>query len=98
MFKEKMKRVVLFRNGTNVDGKVVLVTHSLDELLTAAGNKFKITAKRLFTEKGGEIDDIKLIRDDDILYVSPANIISHLIPRQDPAVPILLLHRLSRKS
>uniref|UniRef100_A0A224XPG6 Putative afh1-interacting protein fip2 n=2 Tax=Triatominae TaxID=70999 RepID=A0A224XPG6_9HEMI len=65
-----MKRVVLFRNGTNVDGKIVLVTHSLDELLTAAGNKFNITAKRLFTEKGGEIDDIKLIRDDDILYVS----------------------------
>lgn len=41
---------------------MVLVTHSLEELLTAAGNKFNLTAKRLFTEKGGEIDDIKLIR------------------------------------
>lgn len=65
-----MKRVVVFKNGSDVDGKVLLVTHSLEELLTSAGNKFSFTAKRLFTQKGGEIDDIKLIRDDDILYVS----------------------------
>lgn len=50
--------------------QLILVTHSLEELLTAAGNKFSISAKRLFTPQGGEIDDIKLIRDDDILYVS----------------------------
>ncbi|KAG8251556.1 BTB/POZ domain-containing protein kctd9 [Homalodisca vitripennis] len=49
---------------------LILVTHSLEELLTAVGNKFSISAKRLFTSQGGEIDDIKLIRDDDILYVS----------------------------
>ncbi|KAG8237838.1 hypothetical protein J437_LFUL002447 [Ladona fulva] len=65
-----MKRVVLFRNGTEVDGKVVLVTHSLEEILSAASLKFGVEAKRLFTSQGGEIDDIKLIRDDDILYVS----------------------------
>ncbi|XP_071441983.1 BTB/POZ domain-containing protein KCTD9 [Hetaerina americana] len=65
-----MKRVILFKNGTEVDGKVVLVTHSLEELLTAASFKFGIEAKRLFTSQGGEIDDIKLIRDDDILYAS----------------------------
>lgn len=50
--------------------KLVLVTHSLEELLIAVGNKFSITAKRLFTVKGGEVEDIKLIRDDDVLYVS----------------------------
>lgn len=50
--------------------QVLLVTHSLEELLTAAGNKFGITAKRLFTPHGGELDDLKLIRDDDIVYVS----------------------------
>lgn len=38
------------------------MTHSLDELLTAASAKFEITAKKLFTPQGGEIDDIKLIR------------------------------------
>ncbi|KAF6209131.1 hypothetical protein GE061_014875 [Apolygus lucorum] len=65
-----MKRVIIFKNGTEVDGKVILVTHSLEELLTTAGNKFGIVAKRIFTEKGGEIDDLKLVRDDDILYVS----------------------------
>ncbi|XP_053986682.1 BTB/POZ domain-containing protein KCTD9 isoform X2 [Hylaeus volcanicus] len=47
-----------------------MVTHSLDELLAAASSKFQITAKRIFTPQGGEIDDIKLIRDDDILYIS----------------------------
>ncbi|XP_031834034.1 BTB/POZ domain-containing protein KCTD9 isoform X2 [Nomia melanderi] len=49
---------------------VFMVTHSLDELLTAASTKFKMTAQRIFTPQGGEIDDIKLIRDDDVLYVS----------------------------
>ncbi|XP_015429583.1 PREDICTED: BTB/POZ domain-containing protein KCTD9 isoform X1 [Dufourea novaeangliae] len=65
-----MKRVILFVNGTDVNGKVFMVTHSLDELLTAASSKFNINAKRVFTPQGGEIDDIKLIRDDDVLYVS----------------------------
>ncbi|XP_059469970.1 BTB/POZ domain-containing protein KCTD9 [Neocloeon triangulifer] len=65
-----MKRVVLFKNGTEVDGKVFLVTHSLEDLLTSASAKFSIQAKRLFTAQGGEIDDVKLLRDDDVLYVS----------------------------
>ncbi|XP_026283791.1 BTB/POZ domain-containing protein KCTD9 isoform X1 [Frankliniella occidentalis] len=65
-----MKRVILFKNGTDTDGKVFLVTHSMEELLTAASQKFKVNAKRLFTPQGGELDDLKLIRDDDVLYVS----------------------------
>ncbi|XP_023224821.1 BTB/POZ domain-containing protein KCTD9 isoform X2 [Centruroides vittatus] len=65
-----MRRVILFRNGTSTDGKVVMLSHSLEELLTTASNKFNIKAKRLFTIQGGEIDDPKLIRDEDILYVS----------------------------
>ncbi|KAG7201032.1 hypothetical protein KM043_003383 [Ampulex compressa] len=65
-----MKRVILFLNGTDVNGKVFMVTHSLEDLLITASSKFNISAKRLFTPQGGEIDDIKLIRDDDVLYVS----------------------------
>ncbi|KAL6419345.1 hypothetical protein ACFW04_013924 [Cataglyphis niger] len=65
-----MKRVIIFVNGTDINGKVFVATHSLNELLAAASAKFEITAKRIFTSQGGEIDDIKLIRDDDILYVS----------------------------
>ncbi|XP_020294862.1 BTB/POZ domain-containing protein KCTD9 [Pseudomyrmex gracilis] len=73
-----MKRVIIFVNGTDVNGKVFVVTHSLDELLTAASAKFETTAKKLFTPQGGEIDDIKLIRDDDILYVSSGEDFIHL--------------------
>ena len=47
-----------------------MVTHSIDELLAAASVKFEMVANRIFTPQGGEIEDIKLIRDDDILYVS----------------------------
>ncbi|XP_033220599.1 BTB/POZ domain-containing protein KCTD9 isoform X4 [Belonocnema kinseyi] len=65
-----MKRVVLFLNGTDVNGKVFMVTHSVEELLAAASVKFEIVAKRIFTPQGGEIEDIKLVRDDDVLYVS----------------------------
>ncbi|XP_033332858.1 BTB/POZ domain-containing protein KCTD9 isoform X3 [Megalopta genalis] len=65
-----MKRVILFVNGTDVNGKVFMITHSLDELLASASSKFNMSAKRIFTSQGGEIDDIKLIRDDDVLYVS----------------------------
>ncbi|XP_064476666.1 BTB/POZ domain-containing protein KCTD9-like [Ornithodoros turicata] len=65
-----MKRVVLFRNGTTVDGKVFLVGNSLVDLLKEASTKFRITAKRVFTATGGEVDDVQLIRDEDVLYVS----------------------------
>ncbi|XP_031772901.1 BTB/POZ domain-containing protein KCTD9 isoform X2 [Apis florea] len=66
-----MKRITLFVNGTNIsNGKVFMVTNSLDELLTAASTKFNIVAKRIFNIQGGEIDDINLVRDDDVLYVS----------------------------
>ncbi|KAK7070260.1 BTB/POZ domain-containing protein kctd9 [Halocaridina rubra] len=65
-----MKRVILFRNGSGVDGKVLLVTHSLEEVLVEASQKLGIRATHLYTPQGGLIDDIRLIRDDDILYVS----------------------------
>ncbi|CAG2108358.1 unnamed protein product, partial [Medioppia subpectinata] len=65
-----MKRVVIFVNGSKIDGKVFSVDHSLDELLTNSSQKFGVQCKRLFTKDGGEIDDIQLVKDDDILYVS----------------------------
>ncbi|XP_014608419.1 PREDICTED: BTB/POZ domain-containing protein KCTD9 isoform X2 [Polistes canadensis] len=63
-----MKRVILFVNGTDVNGKVFMVTHSVEELLSAASTKFEISAKRIFTPQGGEIDDIKLISGEDFIY------------------------------
>lgn len=67
---EKTARVIVYRNGTNRDGKVFLVPGSLDELLKAISSKFRIQAKRLFTCRGGEIDDTSLIRDEETLFAS----------------------------
>ncbi|XP_013386138.1 BTB/POZ domain-containing protein KCTD9 [Lingula anatina] len=66
-----MKRIVIFRNGSNVDGKVIAVTHSLEEVLQEAGRKVGFEVKKLYTPQGGLVDDIKLIRDEDVMYVSP---------------------------
>ncbi|XP_058796015.1 BTB/POZ domain-containing protein KCTD9 isoform X2 [Phymastichus coffea] len=82
-----MKRIVLFVNGTDVNGKVFLVPNSLDELLVQASVKFNINAQRLFIHNGGEVDDISLIRDNDILYVSSGEdfvLINRLITDQQP--------------
>ncbi|KAM4577373.1 BTB/POZ domain-containing protein KCTD9a isoform 1-T1 [Odontesthes bonariensis] len=65
-----MRRVTLFVNGTSKNGKVVAVYGTLSDLLSVASNKLGIKASCLYNGKGGLIDDITLIRDDDVLYVS----------------------------
>ncbi|PRD20402.1 UNVERIFIED_CONTAM: Kctd9 [Trichonephila clavipes] len=74
------RRVVLYKNGSSADGKAIRLPDSLDILLTEAGKKLGVEAKLLFTVKGGEIDDVNLIKDDDILYVSSGEpyIVSHM--------------------
>lgn len=42
--------------------KVIMLTHSLSELLNTASKKFNFLVKRVFTVEGGEIDEIDLIR------------------------------------
>ncbi|CAN8028639.1 unnamed protein product [Ixodes persulcatus] len=63
-------RVLIYRNGATRDGKIFPVPESLEKLLQAVSTKFGMQAKRLFTDKGGEIDDVALIRDEDVLYAS----------------------------
>ncbi|KAM9312794.1 BTB/POZ domain-containing protein KCTD9 [Gastrophryne carolinensis] len=66
-----MKRVTLFVRGSMRPGKVVaLHASSISELLSLASTRFRIHATNIYNERGGQIDDIALIRDDDILYVS----------------------------
>uniref|UniRef100_A0A4W4DR06 KHA domain-containing protein n=1 Tax=Electrophorus electricus TaxID=8005 RepID=A0A4W4DR06_ELEEL len=65
-----MRRVTLFINGSCINGKVVAVYGTLSDLLSVASNKLGIRAANLYNGKGGMIDDIALIRDDDVLYVS----------------------------
>uniref|UniRef100_A0A3P8WJ98 BTB/POZ domain-containing protein KCTD9 n=1 Tax=Cynoglossus semilaevis TaxID=244447 RepID=A0A3P8WJ98_CYNSE len=65
-----MRRVTLFINGTSRNGKVVAVYGTLSDLLSVASNKLGIKASCFYNARGGLIDDIALIRDDDVLYVS----------------------------
>ncbi|XP_064872601.1 BTB/POZ domain-containing protein KCTD9-like isoform X6 [Oncorhynchus nerka] len=65
-----MKRVTLFVNGTSSNGKVVALYGSLTDLLSVASSKLGIRAFSVYNGTGGLIDDITLIRDDDVLYVS----------------------------
>ncbi|XKL67909.1 hypothetical protein PGB90_003400 [Kerria lacca] len=65
-----MKRLKLCRNGINSDGKVILAPDTMEDLLSTAGKIFKIKAKKIFTIGGFEIDNIDLIRDDEILFIS----------------------------
>ncbi|XP_065601139.1 BTB/POZ domain-containing protein KCTD9 isoform X1 [Cyrtonyx montezumae] len=64
-----MRRVTLFVNGSPRNGKVVAVYGTLSDLLSVASNKLGIKATSVYNGKGGLIDDIALIRDDDVLFV-----------------------------
>ncbi|XP_060926698.1 BTB/POZ domain-containing protein KCTD9b [Limanda limanda] len=68
-----MRRVTLFVTGSSAGGKVLPVFGSLEELLTAASAKLRVRASGLYNGSGGLIDDVTLIRDDDVLYVSEAD-------------------------
>ncbi|CAL8405616.1 unnamed protein product [Arctogadus glacialis] len=65
-----MKRVTIFIRGTSSNGKVVAVCGSLEDLLSVASTKLGIRASGVYNGSGGLIDDIALIRDDDVLYMS----------------------------
>uniref|UniRef100_A0A8I5TFI0 KHA domain-containing protein n=1 Tax=Pongo abelii TaxID=9601 RepID=A0A8I5TFI0_PONAB len=64
-----MRRVTLFLNGSPKNGKVVAVYGTLSDLLSVASSKLGIKATSVYNEKGGLIDNIALIRDDDVLFV-----------------------------
>uniref|UniRef100_A0A8D3DQL5 Potassium channel tetramerization domain containing 9b n=1 Tax=Scophthalmus maximus TaxID=52904 RepID=A0A8D3DQL5_SCOMX len=65
-----MRRVTVFVRGGSGGGKVVSVCGSMEQLLTAAGDKLRVRASGVYNGNGGLIDDVTLIRDDDVLYVS----------------------------
>ncbi|XP_034752925.1 BTB/POZ domain-containing protein KCTD9-like [Etheostoma cragini] len=78
-----MRRVTLFVNGTSSNGKVVAVYGSLEDLLSVASSKLGVRASSVHNGNGGLIDDVTLIRDDDVLYVSEGD--SSEDPQDDPA-------------
>lgn len=52
-----------------VCSQVVAVYGTLSDLLSVASSKLGIKATSVYNGKGGLIDDIALIRDDDVLFV-----------------------------
>ncbi|XP_041754575.1 BTB/POZ domain-containing protein KCTD9 isoform X3 [Coregonus clupeaformis] len=88
-----MKRVTLFVNGTSSNGKVVALYGSLTDLLSVASSKLGIRASSVYNGTGGLIDDITLIRDDDVLYVSEGDSFDDVSktkcadPQDDPGGP-----------
>lgn len=64
-------RCVIFKNvHDHGDGRLMEVPGSLDEFLKSAGDKLKMKAERAYTENGGIIDDVTLIRDDEKIFIS----------------------------
>lgn len=67
------KRVTVFANGASGGGgHVLLVPKKLSELLLAATLKLQLPScgTRLFNRHGGEIDDVKLLQNDEVVFVS----------------------------
>ncbi|KAG6555465.1 hypothetical protein Mapa_002696 [Marchantia paleacea] len=50
-------------------GKLILLPDSIDELLRLASTKFHHQPKRILTEYGAEVDDIRAVRDNDHLFI-----------------------------
>ncbi|XP_024154715.1 BTB/POZ domain-containing protein KCTD9b [Oryzias melastigma] len=65
-----MRRVTLFVNGTSTNGKVVALFGSMEDLLSTASSKLGVRASSVYNGNGGLIDDVSLIRDDDVLFIS----------------------------
>ncbi|KAK7351402.1 hypothetical protein VNO77_10833 [Canavalia gladiata] len=67
----ELKRVTLscLEKGEHV-GKLVLVPNSIQELLDIGAKKFGISATKVLTTDGAEIDDINLIRDGDHIVIA----------------------------
>jgi hypothetical protein len=67
------KRVTVFVNGQQQNGKVLLVPRKWNEFVEIACSKLRLTplATRIFNHLGGELDnDLELIQNNDVLYFS----------------------------
>jgi len=64
-------RCIIFKNvHDHGDGRLVSVPGTLDAFLKMAGEKLKCKAERAYTDNGGYIDDVALIRDDEKIFIS----------------------------
>ncbi|CAH1240593.1 KCTD9 [Branchiostoma lanceolatum] len=63
-------RVTLFVNRSREKGCLCLLPSDMEELLKIASLKLTVDAKKLYTEQGALVDEIEVIRDNDVLFVS----------------------------
>ncbi|XP_068708737.1 BTB/POZ domain-containing protein KCTD9-like isoform X3 [Montipora capricornis] len=69
------KRVTVFAKGCTRGGKVVAVPKTFEEFLRVVQKKLGLpSVASVFTKNGGLIDDVELIRDDEVLYVSAEDV------------------------
>lgn len=73
-----MKRATVFKNGKTDGGRLVAVSDSLEDFLSIASHKLNFEVQRLYTPTGGLVDEIALVRDDDILYASAGEPFIHM--------------------
>ena len=62
--------MTVFVNGRRVNGKVIYVPKKWSEFLKVAGRRVSINVVRVFNEDGGELDELDLICNKDVLFVS----------------------------
>ncbi|XP_071946834.1 BTB/POZ domain-containing protein KCTD9-like isoform X2 [Antedon mediterranea] len=65
-----MKRVIVQKNGTTGNGKLIFLGDSLDMFLHEANRVLNMPGTTVYTAKGGVVEDIRVIRDDEVLYIS----------------------------
>lgn len=67
-----MKRVFIYRNNLEKDGKVMAVEDTIKEFKTAIASQFQIEIEnlKLYAVNGCEINDVRVIRDDEKIYLS----------------------------
>ncbi|XP_073239552.1 BTB/POZ domain-containing protein KCTD9-like isoform X2 [Porites lutea] len=67
------RRVTIFTKGHRTGGKVIAVPDTFEELLLKAKNKLGLHGNAVvavYNKSGGLLEDVELIRDDEVLYVS----------------------------
>ncbi|KAK0070489.1 BTB/POZ domain-containing protein KCTD9 [Biomphalaria pfeifferi] len=82
-------RITVFQNGTNSNGKVLAVGSCLETLFADISLKLSLKVTILYNHLGGEIDDITLIRDDDVLYASEGEPFTYISRVYVPSSSIL---------
>ncbi|XP_072934872.1 BTB/POZ domain-containing protein KCTD9 [Epargyreus clarus] len=68
-----MKRVYIYKDKSEEDGKLMAVEDSMEALKTKIAASFLLEKDTvtLFTANGCEIEDVRVIRDDENVYLSP---------------------------